>query len=265
MRLEQRLAALGRTAFEELQLEERRGLNDVLGARDVGDARQLDEQLVAVVAVRGDIGFGHAELIHATVDRVVRLHHRLFAEAPGDVGAHGELVGAADRRRTIVVGGGLLLRDAAELGVFVLRDAFDPEGRWRRDVDRAHRHARGRQRLTKLLSHRLGRNAQGVVAVHPHHQMHAALEVEAELQLLGHQPRRGRQAEALREDWIDPHGGKDDDDGEDCESLPAKVLVCSHGLSVSRFLHHRLLPLIPTNGRPGDLNPDLVGNLELHR
>ena len=45
------------------------------------DAGQLHEQLIAVVAVLRDVRLRHAELVHAALDRVVRLHHRLLAQA----------------------------------------------------------------------------------------------------------------------------------------------------------------------------------------
>ena len=71
------------------------------------------------------------------------------------------------------------------------------------------------QRLAQLLADALGRDAQRIVAVDAQHEVHAALEVEAELQLLGHQPRRGRQAEALREHRIDPDGREEHDDADE--------------------------------------------------
>ncbi len=163
--LEQRLAVGGRPALDELELEERGGLDDVLRARDVGDAGQLHQQLIPVVAVLRDVRLGDAELVDAAVDRVVRLHHRLFAQAAGDVGLHRELVGAAGPRRSLVVDVGLVVGDAAELGVLVLRHALDAEGRGRGDGDGADRDAGGRERLAQLLAVAFGRDPQRIVAV----------------------------------------------------------------------------------------------------
>ena len=133
--LEQRLARRRGPALEELELEERGGLNDVLGPRHVADAGQLHQQLIPIVAVLRDVRLGDAELVDAAVNRVVRLDHGLLAQAAGDVGTHRELVGAAAPGRPLVIDVGLVFGNAPELGVLVRRHALDAEGGWRRHVD----------------------------------------------------------------------------------------------------------------------------------
>ena len=45
-------------------------------------------------------------------------------------------------------------------------------------------------------------------------------------------------------------------------SFPAKILV--HDYELPRFRDDRLLALVAADGRPGDLDADLVGDLHLH-
>ena len=53
--------------------------DDLLGARDVGHAGQLHENLIAATAVARDVRLGDAELVDAAVDRLQRLHDGLLA------------------------------------------------------------------------------------------------------------------------------------------------------------------------------------------
>ena len=71
---------LGPAGLDELQLELRRRSDDLLRVPDVGDARELHENLVAGLTVARDVRLGDAELVDAAVDRVERLHHRLLAQ-----------------------------------------------------------------------------------------------------------------------------------------------------------------------------------------
>ena len=94
--------------------------------------------------------------------------------------------------------------------------------------------------------------------------MHAALEVEAELQLLGCEPPRDRQTKALREHRIDPDGSEDDEHDDDRDRLPTKILVSSHDLASSGSCDDGLLTLVSADRGAGNFDTDLVGNLELH-
>src|SRR5262249_23716484 len=81
---EQRLARRRRTLLDDLQLEAARRLNDALRALDVADAGQLHHDLIAVGALLRDLRLGDAELVHAALDRLPRLHHRFVPQ--GDDG-----------------------------------------------------------------------------------------------------------------------------------------------------------------------------------
>ena len=56
VRLQQLPRGAGRALLDELQLEQRRLLDDLLGARDVGDARQLHQNLIAAPPCGATIG-----------------------------------------------------------------------------------------------------------------------------------------------------------------------------------------------------------------
>ena len=79
----------------------RRRLDDLLGARHVGDARQLHEDLI-VCGVPRDDRLGDAQLVDAAVDGLQRLVDRFLAQLLGDVRPHRERV--RRRRRGAVVG-----------------------------------------------------------------------------------------------------------------------------------------------------------------
>ena len=52
----------------------------VLGAIHVADARQLHQDLVAVLPLLRDARLGDAQLVDAALDRLPRLRHRLVAQ-----------------------------------------------------------------------------------------------------------------------------------------------------------------------------------------
>ncbi len=199
-RRQQLLARAGRSRFDQLQLEQRRRLDDLLGARDVAHARQLDQDLILPALTRDD-GLGHAELVDAALDGADGLIHRLLANLVGDVRLHAEGVGAG-RTRLAVVGrldfGGRLAEHAVLLG----GDAGQlkrgrAQGR-RRDADAAGLH----QLLAQPVHRRLGLQPQRVVGLDAEDQVDAAFEVEAKADLLrgrvdrpgakGHDRRRWR-------------------------------------------------------------------------
>ena len=71
---------------------------------------------------------------------------------------------------------------------------------------------------------RLGLEPQRIVGLHAQHEVHAALQVEPELELLVHQP-AGRRAcrSARRQSDRRRRAEEDDEDGEDGDELPAQV------------------------------------------
>ena len=82
-------------------------------------------------------------------------------------------------------------RRLAERGVLVRRHAFDPELRSGRPcVMLPTVMLRGAQRLAQPLHLRLGLEPQRIVGLDAQHEVHAALQVEPELQRLVDQPRR---------------------------------------------------------------------------
>ena len=144
-----------------------------------------------------DVRLGDAQLVDAAVDRLARLHDRLLAHRPLDVGLQLELVRAAGARAAIVI-------RAAACSSAMRRNSASRSGgmpsTWNdcgeATVIDAERHAGGAQRLADLLGRRRRVNPQRVVGLHAQDEMHAALEVEPEAQLLGHQPGRRRQVVA---------------------------------------------------------------------
>ena len=116
----------GRPLFDDFQLEQPGRPDNLLRALDVGDARQLNQNLVAALTLLRDVGLGDAELVHATLDGLSRLHHRVVAKVDHDVGLHRERVSTVGARAAIEVGldfdGGL-----SERGVLGRRHPLDTE------------------------------------------------------------------------------------------------------------------------------------------
>ena len=61
-----------RALLDQLQLEQRRRADDFLGARDVGDAGQLHQDLIGR-ALSGDDRLGDAQLVDPALDGLQRL------------------------------------------------------------------------------------------------------------------------------------------------------------------------------------------------
>ena len=82
----------------------------------------------------------------------------------------------------------------------------------------------------------LGHQPQRIVGLDAQHEMDAALQIQPELELLVHQPARGRQVIARRQDRVDAEPEEDDEDGEDRDDLPAKVghIASLYGFTVWR-------------------------------
>ena len=216
----QRFLRRRRRAFDDLQLEEAGRSDDALRALDVGDAGQLDEDLV--VALLRDARLGDAELVDAALDRLARLDDRLLAQVDLDVRLHRERVAAVHAAAAVevrlhLVGG------RPERRVLRRRHAVDLE------MDRIGRvHVRDRdvarlQLFAQPLHLLLGHQPQRIVGLDAEHEVDAALQIESELELLVHQPARRRQMVARGQDRIDPEPEEHDEDGENGDDLPAKV------------------------------------------
>ena len=80
--------------------------------------------------------------------------------------------------------------------VLVLRHALDLECRRRRDRDAPTGMFGGPQLLANLLAGGRRRHLQRLVGLHSQDEVHAALQIEPELQLLRRQPAGHRQAVA---------------------------------------------------------------------
>ena len=173
----------------------------------------------------------HTEIVDPAVDRVQRLDDGLLAQVPLDVLLHREVVRTADTRAALVVGRRLLVRQAAELGVFVLRYAFHTERQRRLHRDRTDVDVRIPQRLAQLFARRRRRDPKRVVGVHAEDEVHAALQIQSQFQLFRLHPAGRRQAIALCQDRVDPDPEKDDEHGQNRDDFPAKVLV--HDLRIS--------------------------------
>ena len=79
------------------------------------------------------------------------------------------------------LGGGLLdIVRVPELGIAILRHALDTERGRRLDGDVGDGDPGGPQRLPKLLARGRRRDPQGVVRVHPQHEVDTTLEIEPE-------------------------------------------------------------------------------------
>ena len=98
--LEQRLSGVGRSLLYQLQLEERCRSDDFLGAANIGDAGELDEDLIGVAMARHH-GLGHPKLVDAVLNRANRLRHRVVRHLHRDVRLHDEPIGAARARLTV--------------------------------------------------------------------------------------------------------------------------------------------------------------------
>ncbi len=218
----QRFLGRRRRLFDDLQFEETGGADDFLRALDVGDARQLHENLVAVGALLRDARFGDAQLVHAALDRLTRLDDRLVAEVQLDIRPHSERVdavgaGAALEVRRHFVG------DLAERRVLRGRHAFDADVHRVGCLDLRDRDVLGLQLFAQPLALLIRDQAERVFGLHAQHEMDAALQVQPELQRLVHQPGGLGDAVALRDERVDADRREDDEDGEHGDDFPAKI------------------------------------------
>ena len=231
-----------RALLDQLELEQRRGADDLLGPVDVGHAGQLHQDLV-VAAVAGDHRLGHAELVDPALDGLQRLVHRLLAELVDDHRLQAE--GVVGPRLRPVVGEVDVDQRLAELRVLRRRHPGDAELAAAGHGHPADGDVLGAQGLAQPVGRRLGLDPQRVVGLHPHHQVHPALEIEAEAHLfLGRREGPDRQPEH----------------GHDGQQFPAQVLrhVCRVSSPRMRSAaapdsppRRRATPRRARSGRPG--------------
>ena len=100
------------------------------------------------------------------------------------------------------------------------RHAVDAEGH---DVENrdGRGHAAPLQLFLQTRAVLLGLHPQRIIGLDAHHEVHAALEIEAQLQLHVAQPLRRGQPVAIGDDRIDADPEKQDEHGEDGDELPA--------------------------------------------
>ena len=123
----------------------------------------------------------------------------------------------------------------------------------------------------------LGLESQRVIGLHAQDQVHAALEVEPELELLVHQHGGRMNATPRGEQGIDANGGKRHEDDDDGDEFPAKVRHVVSGspawhdcvllplaVASARRLLHRFLALVAADGGPGHFDSHLVRDLNLN-
>src|SRR5262249_56987408 len=101
--------------------------------------------------------------------------------------------------------------------------AFDLDVRGPDGGHVGHRDFGGNELLTQSLRFSFCLEPQRIVSLDAKHEVHAALEIEAELEHLAREPLRAFYAEAPRHDRIHTHGREDDENGENCGELPLEV------------------------------------------
>ena len=246
-RLEQGLLRSGRAGLDDLQLEERRRADQALHLVGVADAGQLHQDLVAGRAVGGDDRLRDTERVDPALDGLEGLLDGLGPERLGDVRLQLERV-AAGAAGAGVLGDQPRLRvgEGAERRVHGRRHAGDDDPR-----RPGHRDCRpGDVLLTQFQPEPLGGVLagvlQGLVGLDAQHQLHAALEVEAQAD----PPAVTRRIEGR----VDHRRGEDDHP-DDREELPLEIL---HGWRTRRRPGAAAPRLALPRARPVRARPDPV-------
>ena len=170
-----------RAGLDQPPFQDGRGLDDALDALGVVDPRQLDDDLVAAVAL--DDGLGHAELVDAVADGLDRLVDGLVAQCLHGHGLHGH------RRRGPVEGVVPFAGEEVELlaGFAFLVGVKSLQGQFARALA-AGDGAEGDRVFLKGVSqaqgHLVGVHAHGVLGQDLHDQVDAALEVQSQVDLV---------------------------------------------------------------------------------
>ena len=202
-RLHRGLLARERPLLYELQLEQRRPSDDLLRAIDIGDARQLHQNLVGRALPRDD-RLRHTQLVDATLDGLLGLRDRLLAKLDRNVRPH--RIGVAARAGRPAEHGVHL--DSRLPECLVVLDTFgDKLGRARHFELRVC-HGGDVERLAEPLGSGFGFNAQRGVGLHAHDEMDPAFQIEAEIHLLA--------------GWIE-RPDRQGDHRKDEDDLPAQI------------------------------------------
>ena len=256
-RLQQRLAARRGPGLDDLQLEQRRRPDDLLGALHVGHARQLHQDLVGAAPCAATIG-------SATPSSLTRRSIVCSAcvtassrSVPLDVRLHREACRCRRRRTRGCRSCSISVAELPEQRVLRLGHAGDRNRR--RAVRRGGRRRRC-SAVVKLLAQPLGSSAsrldpQRIVGLHAHDEVHAALEVEAEAnRLLQRVERPHRRAPTT---------------ARMARSFQWRFLFMRLSHASMRALsgalrHDRLLALEAADGRLRHVDAHVVGDLQLH-
>ena len=115
---------------------------------------------------------------------------------------------------------GLLCR-VAEGTVLIGFDAFNLERRWIDERESGDIDTGRLQRLAQSLHFAFGLDPQRIVGLHAQNEMHAALEIEAELDHLVGEPCRLGDSVAGRDDRIHANGREDHRHRDDRDEFPA--------------------------------------------
>ena len=132
---------------------------------------------------------------------------------------HPECVAATGARAALEVDR-FLLGGLAKRRLLPRRHSLHAERRHIDDRD-GRRHGAALELFLQAAAVLFRFDAKRVIGLDAHHELHAALEVEPELQLLVAQPLRRRQVVACRENRIDADSEEHDEDSENGDDLPA--------------------------------------------
>ena len=210
-------------AFDDLQLEQTRRSDDRFRALDFGHAGELHDDLIAACALLRDLRLGDAQLVDPALDRLPRLDNGLIAQVHLHVRPHRERVRAVDSRPAVEVRRHFRRR-LTKRGVLRRRNAFDLELRRADAVDARDGNVARPQLFAQPLHLGFRFQPQRIVGLHAQDEMHAAFEVETELQLLVLHPSGCRQVLPRGEDRVHPDHEEHDEDADDGDDFPAYVL-----------------------------------------
>src|SRR5206468_11232822 len=129
---EERLARRRGPLFDDLQLEQARRADDLLGAVHVGDAGQLHQDLIAVAALLRNARLRDTEIVHPALNRLARLDDGFLAQLLLLDLFHRERVRPVGSRVAVEVSADLV-GGLPERRVLIRTNAFDLE---LRDTDR---------------------------------------------------------------------------------------------------------------------------------
>jgi hypothetical protein len=225
--LQRVLLAGVRTTQHRMNLQARRGLNDILHTTGIIDARQLDQDLVAAQVVLLNHRLAHAECIDAGADDLDRLLQRMRLQVGHRAGLHGQRPGIVRARSNVVLRAVLRVQDAANIVAAIRGSSADLNGVRTAEIrrNRANRDAVGLQILLDMRRVAVAGDAYRLIHHHLQDEMGAALEVETEVDSL--QQRSFKRCAAESAGKADDAEDKDNDNGDDQNSFAGEILT--HG------------------------------------